>query len=144
MRMVTIDDFAHGYHYGDYSGVVFYGPPSDGLWLDRLAVSSCYIGPLFRAVLDRSWRNSGGERVPRLASEWNTLDGWSACAAGPVPVSPKDAEALAAALCELTPDDLAPNCAGSTPDECMRSAAVIIEFLRSRLARDAKVCIEQE
>lgn len=45
--MVEIEEFAHGYHYGDYSGIVFYGPPIDGSWRDRLAISDCYIDPMF-------------------------------------------------------------------------------------------------
>ena len=62
--MSEVNEFAHGYHYGDYSGVIFYGPPTDGFWLDRFAVSDCYIRPLFLGILDRVWRESGGEGLP--------------------------------------------------------------------------------
>jgi hypothetical protein len=55
--MTDAEDFSHG-SYGDYSGVVFYGPPTNGFWLDRLAVSDRYIAPLFAAVLDRSREKS--------------------------------------------------------------------------------------
>jgi hypothetical protein len=136
-------EFAHGYHYGDYSGVVLYGPPTDGFWLDRLAVSDCYIGPLFRGILDRAWRELGGEGVPRLASEWNTLEGWAA-GGGPVPVAPADAAEFAEALSQLGPADVAEHCAGCTVEECLRCAAVVREFIGSRLARGVSLFIEDD
>jgi hypothetical protein len=141
--VAEVTEFAHGYHYGDYSGVILYGPPAAGLWLDRLAVSDRYIDPLLRGILDRAWRESGGERVPRLASDWNTLSGWVA-GGGPVPVPPTDAAEFAAALAQLTPTDLAEHCAGCTVEECLRCAGVIREFINSRLARGAGVFIEDD
>ena len=51
--MTEAEDFSHG-SYGDYSGVSFYGPPENGFWFDRLAVSDRFIRPLFLAILDRS------------------------------------------------------------------------------------------
>ena len=141
--MASMDEFAHGRHYGDYSGVVFYGPPTNGFWLDRLAASDIYIGPLFRAVLDRSWQQFGGQAVPRLVSEWNTLGGWAA-AAGITEVPPGDAEALVAALARVTAADLAPHCAGCTPDECLRCGSAVREFLAGRLARGVPVFIEDD
>jgi hypothetical protein len=142
--VASTDEFAHGYHYGDYSGVVFYGPPTNGFWLDRLAVSDIYMGALLRAVLDRSWRESGGEAAPRLASEWNTLDGWAAAGAGITEVPPAAAEDLVAALAGVTAADLAPHCAGCTPDECLRCGAAVREFLASRLARGVRLFIEDD
>jgi hypothetical protein len=129
------DEFAHGFHYGDYFGILFYGPPTDGYWLDRLAVSNIYMGPLFRAILDRSWQESGGDNVPRLVSEWNTLEGWSNIGAGKTEVPPTVAKELVAAFDRITVDDLALHCAGCTPDECLRCGAAVREFLASRLAQ---------
>ncbi|MBY0460564.1 MAG: hypothetical protein K2V38_24880 [Gemmataceae bacterium] len=132
--MVEITRFAHGYHYGDYSGVVFYGLPENGFWSDRLAASNTYISPLFFAILDREWRESGGERTPRLVSEWNTLTGWAGCGAGIVPVSPEDANALLGALISLTATDLSPHVAGCTAEECLECASAIRDFLYAHLA----------
>jgi hypothetical protein len=42
--MAEVEDFSFG-NYGDYAGVVFYGPPDQGFWFDRLAVSRIFIGP---------------------------------------------------------------------------------------------------
>lgn len=142
--MAETEEFAHGSVYGDYSGVVFYGATRGGCSLDRLAVSDSYIDPLFRAVLDRSWRDSGGERVPRLASEWNTQEGWSACAAGRTPVSQQDIEELVTAFTQVTSPDLAPHCAGSTREDCLRCAVVIKEFVANQLSRDAILFMEDD
>src|SRR5262245_38465411 len=141
--MAETNEFAHGYHYGDYSGVIFYGPPADGLWSDRLAVSDCYIAPLFRGILDRAWRDSGGERVSRLASDWNTLKGWAA-GGGAVSVSPADAAEFVEALIQLRTDDVSKHCAGCTVEECLRCAAVVREFIDSRLARGVHIFIEDD
>jgi len=142
-RVAEIEEFAHGYHYGDYSGVIFYGPPAGGVWPDRLAVSDCYIGPLFRGILSRAWRESGGERVPRLVSEWNALKGWAA-GSGPVPVTPADAVAFAEALARLGPADVAGHCAGCTVEECLRCAAVVREFIGNRQARGVSLFIKDD
>jgi hypothetical protein len=141
---VDPEEFAHGYHYGDYGGVEFYGPPRDGLWLDRLAVSDTYLDSLFRAVLDRAWSESGGERTPRLADDWNALTGWCDCAAGRVSVPAGQARELVAALGWLTTAALAPHCAGCTPGDCLRCAAAIVEFVGNRLEFGASICMEQE
>lgn len=141
--MAEVEEFAHGYHYGDYSGVVFHGPPTDGKWLDRLAISDRYMYPLFRGILDRAWRESGGERVPRLASEWNTLEGWAA-GGGPIPVTHTDAAEFAAALARLGPADVAEDCAGCTVEECLRCAAVVGEFIGSRPARGVGLHFEDD
>src|SRR3954468_8023838 len=77
--MAGVDKFAHGYHYGDYSGVVWFGPPTDGFWLDRLAVSDCYIGPLFRGILDRAWRGAGGGGGPGVGAARDTVGGGGGC-----------------------------------------------------------------
>jgi hypothetical protein len=136
-----VEDFAHGKHYGDYSGVVFYGPQTNGFWLDRLAVSNCYIDPLFRGVLDRASRESGGGGVPRLAADWNALEGWKA-GSGPVAIAQEDAAEFAEALAQLGSRDVAEYCWGCTVDECLRCAAVVREFICSRLARGVNLFIE--
>jgi hypothetical protein len=138
-----MNEFAHRYHYGDYSGVIFYGPPTDGFWLDQLAVSNCYIGPLFRGILDRVWRESGGEGLPCIVSEWNTLTGWTN-GGGPVPVSADDAAGFIHALVQLDPCDVAQHCAGCTVEECLRCAGVIREFIGSRLDRGLSPFIEND
>lgn len=142
--MPETEQFAHGYHYGDYSGVVFYGASEDGITVARLAVSDCYIDPLFRALLERCWRDSAGERIPRLAVEWNSLEGWRGCPAGRVLVSQQEMEELATMFIRLTTADLAQHCAGSTPDECLRCAVVIKEFVDSQLSRNAILYIEDD
>jgi hypothetical protein len=141
--MAGVDKFANGYHYGDYSGVVWYGPPTEGFWLDRLAVSDCYIGPLFRGVLDRCWKESGGEQVPRLASEWNTLEGWAA-ASGRVPVQSVDAAEFAEALARLGPADVVEHCAGCTVEECLECAKIVRGFIGNHLSRGVGLFIEDD
>jgi hypothetical protein len=66
--MAEVEEFTYG-SYGDYSGVIFYGPPTDGGGLDRLAVSDRYIDPLFCGILERGRRENGGEGMCRLVSE---------------------------------------------------------------------------
>jgi hypothetical protein len=141
--VAKVEEFAHGCRYGDYSGVVLYGPPTDGFWLDRLAVSDCYIDPLFRGVLDWARQESGGKGVPRLAAEWNAMEGWAADG-GLVPVAPADAAEFAQALSQIGLADLSEHCAGSTPEECLRCAAVVREFIDSRLARGINLFIEDD
>lgn len=69
------EDFSHG-SYGDYSGVVFYGPPADGFWFDRIAISDRFIRPLFLALINQSSPGSEKLPAPKLVQEWNTLVGW--------------------------------------------------------------------
>jgi hypothetical protein len=140
--VVENKEFSHGYHYGDYSGVVFYGPPLEYLWIDRLAVSDCYIEPLFRGVLDREWQNSGGEQIPRLVKEWLTLTGW--CAGGQVLVTPKEAVEFTTALGQLNSSDVSDHCHGCTVEDCLRCAVVIREFIEKRLARGIDIFIEND
>ncbi|MBP3960607.1 hypothetical protein J8F10_35740 [Gemmata sp. G18] len=142
--MAEVTTFAHGYHYGDYSGVIFYGPPTNGFWVDRLAVSDCYISPLFHAVLDRAWRESGGESVPRVASEWNTLTGWANLGAGVVPLQSVDAEDIARAFTTVSESDLAQHVTGSTIEECLACAWTIQEFICARLTESSIVYIESD
>jgi hypothetical protein len=143
-------EFAHGIRYGDYSGVVFYGPPTEGFWLDRFAVSDTYINPLFFAILDRTWRETGGESLPRLISEWNTLTGWTDGGAGIVPMSSQDARDLASALPEVTDVDLAPHITGATAialataQECLQCAEMIRAFICTRLDKNQTVYIEND
>jgi hypothetical protein len=139
--VAKVEEFAHGCLYGDYAGVVFYGPPTNGLWRDRLDISDRFIDPLFRGMLDRAWAESGGDRVPQLASDWNTLSGWAAGGA-PVPIAPDDAIEFIAALAQLSPADVAKHCAGCTVEECLRCAVVVREFVVSHLAREVSLFIE--
>jgi len=138
--MAETDEFAHG-TYGDYSGVVFYGPPEDGLWTDRLAVSSRYLGPLFHAILTRARLSGERGEVPKLVQEWNEVEGW-ADATAIVPVALADAEELIDALSKVAASDVAEHCAGATPEQCLRCASVISRFLGSRIAR--RVYIEAD
>jgi hypothetical protein len=142
--MAEITEFAHGFHYGDYSGVVFYGPPTEGFWLDRLAVSDAYIDPLFRTILDRFWHETGGEDTPRIVSEWNTLTGWAEIGAGIVLVLPQEAQALASALGAVTVADLTPHVAGTTVEECRRCAEVIRTFIYAHLVKSLDLFIESD
>jgi hypothetical protein len=142
--MEEITRFAHGFHYGDFSGVVFYGPPFNGFWLDRLAVSDCYIGPLFRAILDREWRESGGESLLKVLSEWNTLTGWADIGAGIVPLTSQEAEELCLALSRTTAEDLAIHVAGVTVTDCLECAAAIRAFIHNRLVEGKTVSIEND
>jgi hypothetical protein len=137
-------EFAHGVFYGDTFGVVFYGEPVNGYWTDRLDVSDRFIDPLFRAVLDRIEAESGGELVPQLASDWNTLQGWAGCAAGITEVDRRDAEDLMAAFAEVTAADLAPHMAGVAAAECLRCAAAVREFVGERLARGCRLFIDDD
>lgn len=112
--MTEAEDFSHG-SYGDYSGAAFYGPPTNGFWFDRLAVSDRYLSPLFAAVLDRS--QARGSEPPQLVRDWNALDGWIA-ADGIVEMPRPAAEELLHALTNLTAADVYPYCAGCTADDC--------------------------
>lgn len=141
--MAETEEFAHG-NYGDYSGVIFYGPPTNGFWFDRIAVSYCYIGPLFRGILDRAWQETGGDGVSRLASEWNTFEGWAAVGAGRVIVQPADAAQFVEALTRLRPADITKHCAGCTVEDCLRCAAAIREFITDRQAQGSPVFIEDD
>jgi hypothetical protein len=135
------EDFAHG-SYGDYSGVVFYGPPTAGFWLDRLAISDRFLTPLFSAILDRSWSGSG-VRVPQLVQDWNGCQGW--IDAGEVlELGRPGAVILLEALAALAPAGVAPYCAGCTPGECLRCAAAIRQFLGERLVRGGSLFIEKD
>jgi hypothetical protein len=142
--MAENTEFAHGIRYGDYSGVVFHGPPAKGFWVDRFAVSNTYIDPLFRAVLDRTGRETDGESLPLLVAEWNTLSGWAELGAGIVPVSVEDASDLAGALHEITDADLAPHITGTTAQQCLRCAAAIQEFIRARVAQNLQIYLEND
>ncbi|SFI05595.1 hypothetical protein [Planctomicrobium piriforme] len=142
--MTDVMEFAHGDRYGDYSGVVFYGPPNDGIWSDRIEVSDIYLDPLFHGILTRAWRASEGESVGRLTSDWNTVSGWSSNAVGRVPVSPEDAAEFSNALSQLDCQDVAEYCVGCTPEECLRCAALIREFIDSRLTNGLALFIEED
>jgi hypothetical protein len=142
--MAEIQTFAHGRRYGDYSGVVFRSSGTKaGYRREQLAVSDCYIHPLFHAILDRAEREPGETKLPRLVSHWNTGEGW---AAGPdaSPILPAHLTEFLDALARLQSADLAPHCAGCTAEECMRCAAAIGEFIESHLARQAVITLEED
>jgi hypothetical protein len=69
------EDFSFG-SYGDYSGVVFYGPPKDGFWFDYFSVSESFIHPIFGAIIDRACQKGVYNQAPQLIREWNELRGW--------------------------------------------------------------------
>lgn len=142
--MAEITEFAHGFHYGDYSGIVLHGPPTEGFWLDRFAVSDTYIYPLFRAILDKCWRETDGEETPRVVSEWNTLTGWAGIGAGIVQVNPQDAQSLASALSAVTSAELASQAEYTRVEECLRCAAMIRSFIYERLGKTLNIFIEAD
>lgn len=142
--MAEIEEFAHGRHYGDYAGVVFSATPWPGRAPHRLPVSNLYLRPLFSAVLDRVARPGAGEPMPSLVSDWNTLEGWAAGAAGRVSITPQAAADLATALSRITGADLAPYCAAGALEDCLRCASTVQQFLVSRLAEGADLFIEEE
>lgn len=132
-------DFVHG-TYGDDSGVVFYGPPVHGFRDDQLVVSTRYIRPLFRAIIDRA-----GERTPRVVAQRNQMTGWAA-STGIQELSSSDAMELAAALEDLREADLVSH-AGETAvngEDCMRCASEISRFLRHRVKQAQAVYIESD
>src|SRR5688500_21922 len=124
------EEFAHG-SYGDYSGVVFYGPPTSGFWFDRFAVSDEFIGPLFRAALDRASASSGGAQSPRLMSAWALLEGWAA-ADGMAELAHRDVEELLQALAAVRAEDLVPHCAARGPNRCLQCVSALQAYLRAR------------
>lgn len=139
------NEFAHGFYYGDYFGVVFHGPPTRGHWLDRLAVSDVYIDPLFLALLYRYWNDStDATPLPRLAMDWNVHTGWGATAAGRTSIPPDVVREFVHALDALLPEDLAPHVAGCSVEDCLRCAVVVVEFLNRRLANGRELYIEDD
>ncbi|HEV7298036.1 MAG TPA: hypothetical protein VGN72_01635 [Tepidisphaeraceae bacterium] len=142
MPTADTDNFAHG-TYGDDSGVVFYGPPVEGFWDDSLPVSDRFIHPLFCAALDRAQREDAA--IPKVVADWNTLTGWAdAYSAGTQELTDSDAAELIHLLARVTESDLMPHVAGVTTQECVRCAAAIAEFLRSRTESGAAVYIEDD
>lgn len=141
--MAETEEFEHGRSYGDIAGVVFYGPPINGFWTDCLAVSDRFIHPLFCAVLDRSSLESD-LRIPRLASEWNSLEGWMDVSVGCVEIPPHDAQDLIEALGRITAADIEPHVAGATTDQCLRCASTIRDFISKRLLERSAVYIEDD
>jgi hypothetical protein len=136
------EDFSHG-SYGDYAGVAFYGPPTEGFWFDRLAVSERYIDPLFSAIADRSGADAGEGRTPRVVRDWQALEGWAGTD-GITELPGQEAEQLLGALALVTVADVAPYCAGASAEECLRCAALIRRFLGERLARGVSLFIEND
>lgn len=138
--MSQTNAFSHG-NFGDYAGVVFYGPPSNGFWLDFLTVSDIYVAPLLIASLDRALQEFGSEGIPRLVTEWSKLEGW-ADSILPVSIPEVDAIAFIGALASLCAEDVVPHCVGCSVEECLRCSLLIQEFIRSRLLRGDAVYIE--
>jgi hypothetical protein len=126
--------------YGDLSGVTFHGHPPDGWWTDHLEISDFHIGPLFNAALARAWRS--GTAPARVLSESNELTGWREIGAGRVPLSPADASALASALAAISPEDLAEQSVPAPVDRYLECAALIAEFLSTRVARGIQTYIQ--
>jgi hypothetical protein len=137
--MIDSDDFSHG-SFGDYSGAVFHGPPRNGFWLDRFAVSSRFIDPLFAAVIDRYGR---WDSVPRLIQEWNTLTGWMD-SHRPEEISRLDALSFLEALAGLSEDDIARQAPSMSIAEALRCSVAIRGFIVERLNRDDKIYVERE
>jgi hypothetical protein len=134
----SAENFAHG-TYADDSGVVFYGPPMDERWSDRLPVSDRFIEPLFKALLDRAKPG----KAPTLVAEWNEHKG-CANATGIQKVPRSDATEFLVAFGLLTVADVTPHVAGVTSDQCLQCAAAIAEFLRDRIDRGLDVYIEDD
>lgn len=133
------DDFSHG-SYGDFSGAVFHGPPRNGFWLDRVAVSSRFIEPLFAAVIDCSGQ---WDSVPRLIQEWTTLTGWMD-SHRPEEISRLDALSFLEALASLSEDDIARQSPSMSAAEAVRCSVAIRGFIFERLNRDDRIYVEWE
>jgi hypothetical protein len=133
------DDFSHG-SYGDYSGAVFHGPPRNGFWLDRFAVSFRFIEPLFAAVIDHSGQ---WDSVPQLIQEWNTLTGWRD-SHRPEEISWLDALSFLEALAGLSEDDIARQSPSMSIAEALRCSVAIRGFIVERLNRDENIYVEWE
>jgi len=133
-----MEAFAHG-TYGDDSGVLFFGPPSNGFYDDFLAISNRFVHPIFCAIIDRH-QPSG---VPALVEEWNTLSGWRE-RGGMQAISPAHVKELVTALVEVSTAEVQSHVAGVTPDECVQCAKAIAEFLGSRLHKGIPLYIKDD
>ena len=125
---------------GDQSGVVFYGQPANGLWIDTLAVSDIYVGPLFGAIWKRSAKAPPSPPAPRLIADWNCHQGWTH-AHRIVEISRHEAEELVDALATLSAGELAAQSSVTFPEKALRCATAIRDFLRSCLDRHEPVYI---
>ena len=134
------DEFAHNRHYGDYFGVIFYGPPDRGFWLDSLEVSNFYLKPLFQGMLDKAFRE--GNSPPQLAVEWNCITGW--CELDRSQIETGRAMEFADALERLVASDVEPHCFGCAVDECLRCGALIRKFIVERLEKQVAIYIESD
>ena len=127
--------------YGDYSGVVFYGPPQGGFWEDRFAISNQYVVPLFSSLYLSA--RDGDASAPRLIVEWWNGQGWTGVS-GIVEIPREDLAHLIAALARLSADELAPRCDVIGPDRCMEAAVALRKFLAEHSSRGTPVFIETE
>ena len=130
-------DFGHGKHYGDYSGVTFYGSPENGIWLDSLPISDAYIGPLFHAILERQ------SIPPKIVSEWNEQTGWTVTGLDKA-IPPAAAIELAESLANINTDQLASFCNGCSPEECLSCAVRIKKYLEDHVAKTIDLFMEQD
>lgn len=138
------NDLSHG-SYGDYSGVVFHGPPTKGFSFDRLAISDNYMRPLFAAIIEQLSRYDHKTPTPKLVLEWHSLSGWmERDEKTAVPLS--DIEDLIVVLSRIEVQDLSTHCDDTepTPEQCLRCAAVICDFLTKQLARGSNLFIERD
>jgi len=121
-------DFGPG-SYGDYSGVEFLGPPTNGFWLTRFGVSDVYLVPLLTA---------------RLAAKWDSLRQSWEDAGKTVEVSREDISEIAQALSEITAADLAAVCdeAGCSVHQCLLCAASLSKFLKDRLQNNEPIFVD--
>ncbi len=137
--MWTTNEFAFG-SYGDYSGIVFYGGPTNGFWLDSLSISDRFMYYLFGLVVRRCFAGKM-ERMPRLAQEWNECTGWDD--GGIVEMNRADAEELLTAFSGITYEEFSGSECCESVEDCFRCVAAIQRFIRERLAAGSRVYIER-
>jgi hypothetical protein len=136
-------EYAHGEYYGDYSGVNFYGPPTEGFWLDCLPISSRYIDPLFNAICDLAWSRVPAGIPSRIVADWIQGAGW-ANSPNPTELLSLDVVQLSMELSQLRLPDLESKCHGSTAQECLQCSLVIQRFVSERLELGKQVYLEAD
>jgi hypothetical protein len=137
--MTNDRDFGPG-SYGDYSGLCFYGPPTNGFWFTEFGASFIYLEPLFRAIFDRA--RVSRTPVPKLVEQWNQckLD-----ADEIIEVPAAEISDLLAALSKVTAADLESHCCSmaSNTGDCLSCASHLAQFLNERLAKKEPVFFEE-
>lgn len=139
--MAEITEFAHGYAYGDYSGVVFSTLPTLGRAGARLAISNGYLRPLFLSILE-STRES--ECVPKLVDEWNTLTGWCGVGVGKVELTEQLAIEIERAIGAVTRANLIAHLEHADVEDCLRCAQCVVAFICEQVTRGLSLFIEDE